>query len=245
MRLLRLRFYHAVILLLLSLGIGHAGEFLQMRNGYFWDPQKQEYFLARGIAYQLWNPPVGANQSFDQLTYDLTEFKKIYANSVRCEMVWGELEIGEGEYDWRKPDYLVSEAERLGLKLFVLIGFQYPPAWFPKELRAINALGLTPDVMQCLATSTPGNALDCFPTKTRDQLIEAIPSDLLPAVQNALVLGGKEGSITNVLARLEASLPSVVNTDVSALLVSDVINYEHPQARAIYAAHLAAVTATR
>src|SRR6476620_2826082 len=113
MRLFGLQFYHALILLLLSLAIGHAdtGGFLQMRNGYFWDPQKQEYFVARGIAYQLWNPPVGANQSVDQLTYDLTEFKKIEANSVRCEMVWGELETAEGKDDWRKPDYLVSEAE--------------------------------------------------------------------------------------------------------------------------------------
>ena len=86
--------------LFLSSAISHAEEsgFLQMRNGYFWDPKKQEYFLPRGIAYQLWNPPVGANQSFEQLTYDLTEFKKIYVNSVRCEMVWGELETKEGEY---------------------------------------------------------------------------------------------------------------------------------------------------
>src|SRR5688572_26226109 len=69
-----------------------AGGLLKIQNGYFWDPQTQDYFVARGIAYQLWNPPVGANQSFEQLTYDFTEFKKNHINSVRCEMVWGELE---------------------------------------------------------------------------------------------------------------------------------------------------------
>jgi hypothetical protein len=66
-----------------------GGGALEIRQGYFWDPIKQEIFIPRGIAYQLWNPPVGANQSFEQLHYDLVEIKKMYANSVRCELVWG------------------------------------------------------------------------------------------------------------------------------------------------------------
>ena len=118
-----------------------SGGCLEIHQGYFWDPATQDYFIPRGIAYQLWNLPVGANQSFEQLHYDLVEFKKMYVNSVRCEIVWGEVQIAPGDqgYDWRKPDCLVREAERLGLKLFILIGFQYPPDWFPKEWRGINS----------------------------------------------------------------------------------------------------------
>src|SRR5689334_15848053 len=65
-----------------------SGGFLKMRNGYFWDPVAEEYFIPRGMEYQTWNPPVGADQSFAQLDYDLMEFKKMHANSIRCEMVW-------------------------------------------------------------------------------------------------------------------------------------------------------------
>src|SRR4030095_5384074 len=99
---------------------------------------KAENFIPRGVAYQTWNPPVGANQTFEQLEYDLIEFKKMYANSVRAEMVWNVVEMSPAVYDWRKPDYLVAKAEELGLKLFVLIGFQYAPAWFPGEWKATN-----------------------------------------------------------------------------------------------------------
>src|SRR5256885_12073086 len=53
-----------------------GGGCLEIRQGYFWDPVKQGSFIPRGIAYQLWNPPVGANQSFEQLHYDLVEFKR-------------------------------------------------------------------------------------------------------------------------------------------------------------------------
>jgi len=44
---------------------------LQLHQGYFWDPTTAEYFIPRGLAYQTWNPPVGASQSFEQLDYDL------------------------------------------------------------------------------------------------------------------------------------------------------------------------------
>src|SRR5438128_966705 len=82
-----------------------GGGCLEIHRGYFWDPVKQEYFIPRGIAYQLWNPPVYANQSFAQLDYDLLEFKKMYANSVRCELVWGEIETADGIYNWEKPNH--------------------------------------------------------------------------------------------------------------------------------------------
>lgn len=117
------------------------GGFLQIRNGYFWDPSKAQYFVPQGMAYQTFNPPVGANQSFEQLEYDLREFKRFHANSVRCEMVWNEVERSPGVFDWSKPDALVAIAEELDLKLFVLIGFQYAPQWFPEDWKAINNVG--------------------------------------------------------------------------------------------------------
>jgi hypothetical protein len=127
--------------LLLAATSAPAGGFLQIRDGYFWDPAAGDYFIPRGMAYQTWNPPVGADQSFEQLDYDLTEFKKMHANSVRCEMVWNEVERSPGVFDWSKPDHLVAAAEALGLRLFVLIGFQYAPGWFPEEWKAVNDHG--------------------------------------------------------------------------------------------------------
>src|SRR6185503_9747738 len=79
------------------------GGFLQIRNGYFWDPSKADYFIPRGMAYQTFNPPVGADQTFEQLEYDLREFKRFHANSVRCEMVWNEVERSAGVFDWSRP----------------------------------------------------------------------------------------------------------------------------------------------
>ena len=117
------------------------GGILQMRNGYFWDPYTTEYFIPRGIAYQTWNPPVGADQTFEQFDYDMTEFKKIYVNSVRAEFVWNEVEKSPGVYDWNKPDHMVAKAEELGFKLFILVGFQYAPTWFPEEGKAVNSRG--------------------------------------------------------------------------------------------------------
>src|SRR5262245_32798379 len=95
-----------------------GGGAIEIRDGYFFDPTVGNYFIPRGIAYQTWNPPVGAYQSFEQIEYDLREFKKLGANSVRCEFVWSQVEVADGTYDWSKPDFLISVAEKLGLKLF-------------------------------------------------------------------------------------------------------------------------------
>src|SRR5436190_5534079 len=101
-----------LLLICCGLNLGCAawanGGFLQIRNGYFWDPLTADYFVARGMAYQTFNPPVGADQSFAQLEYDLVEFRKMYCNSVRAEMVWNEVESPQGVFNWSKPDYLVA-----------------------------------------------------------------------------------------------------------------------------------------
>ena len=117
------------------------GGFLQIRDGYFWDPAVASYYIPRGFAYQTFNPPVGASQTFDQLEYDLREFKKMHANSVRAEFVWNTVETAPGVFDWSKPDFLVAKAEELGLRLFVLVGFQYAPSWFSTNWVARNDAG--------------------------------------------------------------------------------------------------------
>src|SRR6266446_6550195 len=137
--------------------------FLEISNRYFWDPIATNYFIPCGVAYQIWNPPVGANQSLNQVDYDLLEFKKMHANSVRVEMTWSQVQISPDQYDWSKTDHLVKKSEELGLKLFVIIGYQYPPPWLPSNWRGINNLGLRSDVTQCLSNSTPADALGCLP----------------------------------------------------------------------------------
>jgi Beta-galactosidase len=133
--------------LLLAVAVARSsvagGNALELRDGYFWDPVRAEYFVARGIAYQTWNPPVFANQSFEQIEYDLREFKKLHTNSVRAEFVWSQVEVQNNVFDWSKPDFLVQKAEELELKLFLIIGFQYPPSekyggWFPNDWLATN-----------------------------------------------------------------------------------------------------------
>jgi len=233
----------------LALGLGvlagpcQAAEgFLQMRHGYFWDPVAGDYFIPRGVAYQIWNPPVGANQSFEQVDYDLLEIKKLRANSVRAELTWGQVEIGPGQYDWSKPDYLVQEAEKLGLKLFIIIGYQYPPAWFPTNRLGINNQGLRADVVQRLAESAPGNALNCLPAPTALALQSTNSPTVLTQVLRCLVTGAKAGGVSNIIQSLQAALTlDQLNANLP-YLISDVINYEDPQAQAAYQQYIAAVT---
>jgi hypothetical protein len=215
---------------------------LEMRNGYFWDPARAEYFVPRGIAYQLWNPPVGANQSFEQLAYDLTEFKKMYANSVRCELVWSQIEIAEGIYDWTKPDQLMVEAQRLGLRLFILIGFQYPPPWFPKEWHGVHDQGLTVQAVDCLSHDPPADPWLCLPPPAANCLRSRIPPELLHDVQDALLTGARTGGRAGVLRALQTAVPADLLSEVLPCLISDVINYEHPEARAAYRRYIEAIT---
>jgi hypothetical protein len=217
--------------------------FLQIHNGYFWDPAAGDYFVPRGVAYQIWNPPVGANQSLSQIDYDLLEFKKLHANSVRAELAWGQVEISPGQYDWSKPDHLVQKAEELGIRLFVIIGYQYPPAWFPTNCLGINNLGLRADVIQCLSNSTPENALSCLPPSMASSLQTANSPTVLTQLMTCLVQGAKAGGVPGVLARLQSTLTQSQLASNLPYLISDVINYEDPAARAAYLSYIAAVAA--
>ena len=103
---------------------------LTIRQGYFWDTDRQETFIPHGFAYQVWNPPVFATQTLAEVDYDLEAMQQAHANSLRVELVWESVEPQEGVFLWDQADHLVKKAEQLGLKLFILIGYQYPPSWF-------------------------------------------------------------------------------------------------------------------
>lgn len=129
--------------LLLSLPV-MAGAAMSIRNGYLWNEDTGMPFLPHGFAYQTWNPPVFANQTLEEIDRDLAGMREAGANSLRVELVWGEFERQEGVYDWSRADHLMQRAGELGLKLFILIGFQYPPAWFAEkypEAMAVSAAG--------------------------------------------------------------------------------------------------------
>lgn len=143
-------FSKAVILLgllFLCLLSVKASAGLTIREGYFWDTESQKPFIPHGFAYQIWNPAVFANQSFAELDADLEAMQEAHANSLRVELVWESVEPAEGEFRWEQADHLIRKAEQLGLKLFILIGYQYPPSWFAAqhpEAMARTATGPSP-----------------------------------------------------------------------------------------------------
>ncbi|MHB1014068.1 MAG: beta-galactosidase [Desulfurivibrionaceae bacterium] len=120
----------SLLLLVLCLTPGLATAGLTIRQGYFWDTQRQEVFIPHGFAYQVWNPPVFATQTLAEVDYDLEAMQQAHANSLRVELVWESVEPQEGVFRWDQADHLIKKAEQLGLKLFILIGYQYPPSWF-------------------------------------------------------------------------------------------------------------------
>ncbi len=123
-------FFITAALLILCLTPCVSSAALTIQQGYFWDPDRQEPFIPHGFAYQVWNPPVFATQTLAEVDYDLEGMQQAHANSLRVELVWESVEPAEGVFRWDQADHLVKKAEALGLKLFVLIGYQYPPSWF-------------------------------------------------------------------------------------------------------------------
>jgi hypothetical protein len=108
--------------------------FIQLRDGYFVDSVTSNAFLPHGIAYQTWNRPLGVWQTPEQLRYDLDEMVKMGANAVRVDFVWQHIEEeGDNIFNWANYDLLVEECEKRDMRIFALIGYQWPPNWFPNE----------------------------------------------------------------------------------------------------------------
>jgi outer membrane protein assembly factor BamB len=108
--------------------------FLKMTNGYFYDNVTGKPFIPHGVAYQTWNRPLGVWQTADQLRYDLDEMVKMGANSIRIDIVWQHAEEkGDNQWSWGNYDLLVQECEKRDIRIFALIGYQWPPNWFPDD----------------------------------------------------------------------------------------------------------------
>jgi hypothetical protein len=122
----------AVLVLALQC-VGAADGFIGLQQGRLVDRSTGRPFTPLGFAYQTWNPPVFATQTYAQIADDLAQMKAAGATSLRVEMTWGQLEVADGVYDWSKPDFLLSAADRLGLRVFILIGYQYPPDWLSRD----------------------------------------------------------------------------------------------------------------
>ena len=113
--------------------------FVKMQNGYFYDSGAGQPWVPHGIAYQTWNRPLGVWQTFDQIDYDLDEMKKMGANSIRVDFVWQHIEEkGDNIWSWTNYDYLVSACEKRDMRIFALIGYQWPPNWFPDSLYTMH-----------------------------------------------------------------------------------------------------------
>lgn len=120
-----------------------GGQCIEMRNGYFWDPLTTNYWVPHGFGYQTINGNVFANQSKEQLSYDMLEMRKIHADSLRVDFTWGNIETADNVFDWTMTDHIVAEAEKLGLRLFPLIGYQYAPTWSASSWNAVNSSNQT------------------------------------------------------------------------------------------------------
>ena len=60
------------------------------------------------------------------------DFSRVDWADPKIEFVWNTVENPQGVFHWEKPDHLVAKAEELGLRLFILIGYQYAPDWYSK-----------------------------------------------------------------------------------------------------------------
>jgi hypothetical protein len=132
-----------VLILLLSSHALALDGFIGIRDGYFYDQSSGESWLPHGIAYQTWNRPLGVWQTYDQIDYDLDEMVKMGANSIRVDFVWKHIEEdGDNQWEWANYDYLVQACEERGIRIFALIGYQWPPDWFPDDCYTMHPPGL-------------------------------------------------------------------------------------------------------
>ena len=137
----------AAALLTAVLAATDAAGFIGMTNRYFQDTVSGDYWIPRGFAYQTINPPVFATQTPEQIEYDFLEMKKMHANSLRVDFTWGYIERTNDVFDWTATDHIIATAEKHGLRLFILIGYQYPPGWFSNAWKAVNQSNKTSNIL--------------------------------------------------------------------------------------------------
>jgi hypothetical protein len=120
--------------------------FITMTDGYFFDTTTGKPWVPHGIAYQTWNRPLGVWQTQDQIDYDLDEMKKMGANSIRVDFVWQHIEEkGDNIWSWTNYDYLVQACDKRDMRIFALVGYQWPPSWFPDSYYTMHPPGYDSD----------------------------------------------------------------------------------------------------
>jgi len=103
--------------------------FIAMQDDYFVDSVSGE--------------PLGVWQTHDQIDYDLDEMVKMGANSIRVDFVWLHIEAeGDNIFEWENYDYLIQACEERDIRIFPLVGYQWPPAWFPDEWYTMHPPGV-------------------------------------------------------------------------------------------------------
>ena len=116
--------------------------FIKMQDGYFYDSATGQPWVPHGIAYQTWNRPLGVWQTTNQIDYDLDEMVKMGANSIRVDFVWKHIEEkGDNQWQWTNYDYLLQACEKRDIRVFALIGYQWPPDWFPDSYYTMHPPG--------------------------------------------------------------------------------------------------------
>ena len=114
--------------------------FVTVSNGYFWSEGAP--WVPHGIAYQTWNRPLGVWQTPDQIDYDLNEMVKAGGNSIRVDFVWQHIEEkGDNIWSWDNYDYLLQACEARNIRVFALVGYQWPPGWFPDDWYTMHPPG--------------------------------------------------------------------------------------------------------
>lgn len=77
-----------------------------------------------GMDWEDW----AAGGNWENMTWDEREAWKI-----KNWTSWGQLEGWVPYLDWEKYDMLIQKAAEHNIKIFALIGYQWPPTWFPTE----------------------------------------------------------------------------------------------------------------
>jgi hypothetical protein len=117
---------------LLLLALGYAtGSFITMKDGYFYDPSVKKYWFPQGISYQTWIGDTGEWQTEEQIDFDLRNMRSLHVNSIRIDMAWKNIEYSPGLFNFTKYDYIVKMSKKYGIRVFALVGYQFPPSWSP------------------------------------------------------------------------------------------------------------------
>jgi len=107
--------------------------FITMKDNRFFNPADNAYWTPVIVAYQTWLPDIYIIKSFSEIDADFRMMKEMGVDAVRLDFPWKDIEVENGTFDFGKYDYILDLAEKHGLRVFVQIGYIYPPSWAPES----------------------------------------------------------------------------------------------------------------